>query len=148
MTPKIAKKGHSEPNLGLSKACNPNFIPVVVLKNCGWTFINISWTLQYISKEALLSILLEGLIGGSHITYYLFLFPVGERSAAKNSPVCLLSVVSFKTSRKLVNNRLDDHIEKCGLFLISSTFLGLLDQLQLYLIELLGVLTGLGLCKL
>ena len=37
---------------------------------------------------------------------------VGERSTAKNyRPVSLLSVVS-----KLVNNRIVDHLEKCGLF--------------------------------
>ena len=72
----------------------------------------------------------------------------GERSTAKNyRPVCLLSVVS-KVFEKLINNRIVDHLEKYGLFLISSMVLGLLDQLQifsqLYLIELLGLLTGLG----
>ena len=77
---------------------------------------------------------------------------VGERSAAKNyCPVSLLFVVS-KVFEKLVNNRIVDHLQKCGLFLISSMVLGLLDQLQiflqLYLIELLGLLTGLGLLKL
>ena len=77
---------------------------------------------------------------------------VGERSTAKNyHPVSLLSVVS-KVFEKLVNNRIVDHLEKCGLFLIPSVILGLLDQLQifsqLYLIELLGFLTGLGLPKL
>ena len=41
---------------------------------------------------------------------------VGERSTAKNyRPVCLLSVVS-KVFKKLVNNRIVDHLEKCGLF--------------------------------
>ena len=53
---------------------------------------------------------------------------------------------------KRINNRLIDNQEKCGLFLISIMVLGLLDQLQifwqLYLIELLGVLTGLGLLEL
>ena len=40
----------------------------------------------------------------------------GERSTAKNChPVCLLSVVS-KVFEKLVNNRIIDHLEKCGLF--------------------------------
>ena len=68
---------------------------------------------------------------------------VGERSTAKNyRPVSLLSVVS-KVFEKLVNNRIVDHLQKCGLFLISSMVLGLLDQLQifsqLYLIELLGI---------
>ena len=70
---------------------------------------------------------------------------VGKRSTAKNyCPVSLLSVV-IKVLRKLVNNRIVDHLEKRGLFSV----LGLLDQLQilsqLYLIELLGPLTGLGL---
>ena len=68
---------------------------------------------------------------------------VGERSTAKNyCPLSVLSVVS-KVFEKLVNNRIVDHLEKCGLF--SSMVLGLLDQLQIfsfsqsYLIELLGL---------
>ena len=41
---------------------------------------------------------------------------VGERSTAKNyRPISLLSVVS-KVFEKLVNNRIVDHLEKCGLF--------------------------------
>ena len=41
---------------------------------------------------------------------------LGERSTAKNyHPVSLLSVVS-KVFVKLVNNRVLDHLEKCGLF--------------------------------
>ena len=41
---------------------------------------------------------------------------VGERSTAKNYwPVSLLFVVS-KVFEKLVNNRIVDHPEKCGLF--------------------------------
>ena len=41
---------------------------------------------------------------------------VGERSTAKNyCPVSLLSVVS-KVFEKFVNNRIVDHLEKCGLF--------------------------------
>ena len=41
---------------------------------------------------------------------------VWERSTAKNyRPVSLLSVVS-KVFEKLVNNRIVDHLEKCGLF--------------------------------
>ena len=54
-------------------------------------------------------------------------------STAKNYiPVSLLSVVS-KVFEKLVNNRIVDHLEKCGLFLISSVVLGLLGQLQIFL---------------
>ena len=76
----------------------------------------------------------------------------GERSTAKNyRPVCLLSVVS-KVFEKLINNRIVDHLEKYGLFLISSMVLGLLDQLQIFkqlcLIELLRLSTGLGLLEL
>ena len=41
---------------------------------------------------------------------------VGERSTAKNHrPVSLHSVVS-KVFEKLVNDRIVDHLEKCGLF--------------------------------
>ena len=41
---------------------------------------------------------------------------VDERSTVKNyRPVSLLSVVS-KVFKKLVNNRIVDHLEKCGLF--------------------------------
>ena len=77
---------------------------------------------------------------------------VEERSTAKNNgPVTLLSVVG-KVFEKLVNNRIVNHLEKCGFFLISSMVLGLVNQLQtflqLYLIVLLGLLTGLGLLKL
>ena len=39
-----------------------------------------------------------------------------ERSSAKNyHPVSLLSLVS-KVFEKLVNNRIVDHLKKCGLF--------------------------------
>ena len=56
---------------------------------------------------------------------------VGERSIAKSyRPVIFLSVVG-KVFEKLVNNRIVDHLEKCGLF-ISSMVLGLLDQLQIF----------------
>ena len=48
---------------------------------------------------------------------------VRERSTAKNyCPVSLLSVVS-KVFENLVNNRIVDHLEKCGFF---SDFLSLL----------------------
>ena len=57
---------------------------------------------------------------------------VGERSVAKNyCPVSLLSLVS-KFFETLVNNRLIDHLQKCGLFLISIMALGVLDQLHIF----------------
>ena len=62
---------------------------------------------------------------------------VGERSTTKNyRPVSLLSVVS-NIFEKLVINRIVDHLLR--LLLIFS---------QLYLIELLGILTVLGLLEL
>ena len=59
---------------------------------------------------------------------------VGERSTAKSyHPVSLLSVVS-KVFEKLVNHRIVGHLEKCGLFLIFSMILGLLNQLTAVLL--------------
>ena len=77
---------------------------------------------------------------------------VGERSTAKNyHTVSLLFVVS-KVFEKLANNRKVDHLEKCGFFSDSQHGLGLLNQLQVFLqlclIELLGLLRGLGLPEL
>ena len=51
----------------------------------------------------------------------------GERSTAKNyDPVSLLSVVS-NVFEKFQNNRIFNHLETFGLFLISRIVLGLLD---------------------
>ena len=74
---------------------------------------------------------------------------VGEIYTAKNyRPVSPLSLVS-KIFEKFVNNRIADHLEKCGLFQISVCFFDQLQNfLQLYLIELLGLLTSLGLLEL
>ena len=52
---------------------------------------------------------------------------IGQSSTAKNyRPVIHLSVVN-KVFEKLVNNSIVDHLEKSGLFLVSSMVLGLLD---------------------
>ena len=77
---------------------------------------------------------------------------IGERSTAKNySPVNLPSVV-IEVFEKLVKNRIVDNLEKGGLFSDFQYGLDLLDQLQiflqLYLIELTGLLIGLGLLEL
>ena len=58
-----------------------------------WNFICTSWTLQYLSERVLF-------LDCWRITY---------------CPVSLLSVVS-KVFERLVNNRILDHLEKCGLF--------------------------------
>ena len=145
ITPKMVKKVVT--NLDSSKASGPDCIPVVVLKNC-------EPELSYILAKCFNKCLKESCFPDCwKVSSVVPVFKiVGERSTAKNChPVSLLSVYS-KVFEKLVNNRIVDHLEKCGLFLISSMVLGLLDQLQifcqLYLIELLGLLTGLGLLEL
>ena len=134
-------------NLDLSKASGPDCIPVVVLKNC-------EPELSYILAELFNKCLKESCFPDCwKVSSVVPVFKnVGERSTAKNyRPVSLLSVVS-NVFEKLVNNRIVDHLKKLVFFLISSMILGLLDQVlifsQLYLIELLGLLTGLGLLDL
>ena len=62
------------------------------------------------SEEIFFSRLLEGFLVGPVFKN------VGERSTAKNYRlVSLLSLVS-KVFEELVNHRLIDHLEKCGLF--------------------------------
>ena len=124
-TPKIFKKVIM--NLDLSKASGPDCIPLVVLKNC-------EPELSYILAELFNMCLKESCFPDCwKVSSVVPVFKnVGERSTAKNyRPVSLLSVVS-KVFEKLVNNRIVDHLEKCGLFLISSMVLGLLDQLQIF----------------
>ena len=55
--------------------------------------------------------------------------------------------MASKVFEKRVNNKIVDHLEKSGLFLVSNMVLGFLNQqqifCQLHLIELLELLTGL-----
>ena len=98
-------------NLDLSKASGPDFIPVVVLKNC-------EPELSYILTELFNKCLKESCFPDCwKVSSVVPVFKnVGERSTAKNyRPVSLLSVVS-KVFEKLVNNRFVDHLENCGLF--------------------------------
>ena len=100
VTPKMAKKVIT--NLDWSMASGPDCIAVVVLKNC-------EPGLSYIPAELFSMCLKESLVVPVFKS-------VGERFTAKNHcPVSLLSVVS-KVFEKLVNNRVVDHLEKCGLF--------------------------------
>ena len=93
-------------NLDLSKASGPDCIPVVVLKNC-------ESELSYILAELFNKCLKESCFPDC---WKVSFKNVGERSTAKNyHPVSLLSVVS-KVFEKLANNRIVDHLEKCGLF--------------------------------
>ena len=109
ITPKIIKKVIT--NLDSSKASGPDCIPVVVLKNC-------EPELSYILAKLFNKCLKESCFPDCwKVSLVVPVFKnVGERSTAKNyRPVSLLSVVS-KVFEKLVNNRIVDHLEKCGLF--------------------------------
>ena len=134
-------------NLDSSKASGPDCIPVVVLKNC-------EPELSYILAELFNMCLKESCFPDCWKVSGVFLVfqNVGKSSTAKHhSSVSFLSVVN-KVFEKLVNNRIVDHVEKCAFFLISSIPLGLLNQLQTFpqlcLIELLELLTCLGLLQL
>ena len=97
-------------NLDSSKVSGPDCIPVVVLKNCEPELSYIAKLFNMCLKESCFS-------GCWKVSSVVSVFKnVGERSTAKNyCPVSLLSVVS-KVFEKLVNNRIVDHLEKCGLF--------------------------------
>ena len=96
-------------NLDLSKASVPDCIPVVVLKKCEpepsyilAELFNMCPKKSYFPDYWKIS---------SVVPVYK---NVGERSMAKSYYlVCRLSVVS-EVFKKLVNNRLVDHLEKCG----------------------------------
>ena len=105
-------------NLDSSKSSGPDYILVVVLKNC-------EPELLYILPKLFNMCLKESCFPDCWKVSLVVLVVknVGERSTAKNyCPVSLLSVVS-KVFEKLVNNRIVDHLEKCGLF--SDMVLGL-----------------------
>ena len=98
-------------NINLSKASCPNCIPAVVLKIC-------EPELSYILAELFNKCLKESCFPDCwKVSSVVPVFKnVGDMSTAKNCrPVSLLSVVS-KVFDKLVNNRVVDHLEKCGLF--------------------------------
>ena len=133
--------------LDSSMASGPDYIPVVGIKNY-------EPELSYIQAELFNMFLKESCFPGFwKVSSLLFVFKsVGKRSTAINyHPVSLLSVVS-KVLEKLVNNKIFDHLEKCGFSVIPSMVLGLLSQLQiiwqLYLTELIEILTGLELLEL
>ena len=96
VTPKMV--GKVVMNLVLSKACGPDYIPVVVLKNC-------EPELSYILAELFNKCLKESCFPDCwKVSPVVPLFKnVGERSTAKNyHPVSLLSVVSKLFERSLI----------------------------------------------
>ena len=109
VTPKMVKKVIM--NLDLSKASGPDCISVVVLQNCE---PELSYKLVELFNKCLKESCFPDCWKVSSVV--LVFKNVGEKSTAKNyRPVSLLSVVS-KVFEKLVNNRIVDHLEKCGLF--------------------------------
>ena len=105
-------------NFDSSKASAPNCIPVVVLKNCE---PELSYILAELFNMCLKVSCFPDCCIYQKVSSVVPVFKnVGERSTAKNyHPVGHLSVVSKV-------------LEKCGLFLISSMVLGLLDQRQIF----------------
>ena len=98
-------------NLDSSKASGPDCIPVVVLKSC-------ESELSYILTKLFNMCLEESCFPDCwKVSSVVPVFKnVGERSTAKNyCPVSLLSVVN-KVFEKLVNDRIVDRLENCGLF--------------------------------
>ena len=98
-------------NLDSSKAFGPDCIPVVVLKNYG---PELSYILAEVFNMSLKEYCFPDCWKVSSV------FPVfknvGEMSTAKTyHPVSLLSVVS-KVFEKLVNNRIVNHLARCGIF--------------------------------
>ena len=129
-------------NLDLSKAFGPDCIPVVVLKNCA---PELSYKLAELFNKCLKEFCFLD------CWKVLSVVPVFKNvgkglllSTAKNyRPVSLLSVV-IKVFKKLVNNRIVGHLEKCGLFSdfqygFFRCFRSTADLLTVYLIELLGL---------
>ena len=113
-------------NPDLSKSSGPDCIPEVVLKSCE---LELSYILAEIFNKCLKKSYFPD-CGTVSLVVSVFK-NVGDWSTAKEyHPVSLLSVVS-KIFEKLMNNRIVDLLEKCGLF---SDFLkGLLKQLQIFL---------------
>ena len=109
ITPKMVRKVVM--NLDLSKASGPDCIQVVVLENCE---LELSYILAELFNKCLKKSCFPDCWKVSSVAPVFK--NVGERSTVKNYyPVSLLSVVS-KVFQKLVNNRIVDHLEKCGLF--------------------------------
>ena len=97
-------------DLDLSKTFDPDFIPLVVLKNC-------ESELSYILAELFDKCLKESCFPDCWKVW--LMVPVfkniGESSITKNYYPVLLSVVG-EVFQKLVNDRVVDHLEKSGLF--------------------------------
>ena len=98
-------------NLDLLKAFGPGYIPVVVLNNCE---PELSCILAELFNKCFKESCFPDCLKVSSVVPAFR--NVGKRSTAKKYHLAsLLSVVS-KVFEKLVNNKIVDHLEKCGLF--------------------------------
>ena len=114
-------------NIDSSKASGPDCIPVVVLKNYEPEHLYILAGLFDMClkescfpnfwKASLVVPVFNNVRGTYTAKYYCF--------------VSLLFLVS-KIFEKLANNRIVDHLQICGFYLISSMVLGLLNELQIF----------------
>ena len=134
-------------NLDLSKASSPDCIPVVLLINC-------EPELSYILTELFNKCLKESCFPDCWmVSWVVPVFKnVGERCTAESYYPLLFFLWLVKSFRKLYIIQLSITLRSVAFFLISSMVLRLLDQLliflELYLIESLGLLTGLRLLQL
>ena len=109
VTPKMVRKVVMK--FDLSKVSGPDCIPMVVLKNCE---SELSYMLAKLFNKCLKESCFPDCWKVSSVAPVFE--NVGESSTAKNyCPVSLLSAFS-KVFKKLVNNEIVDHLEKCGLF--------------------------------
>ena len=114
-------------NIDSSKASGPDCIPVVVLKNYEPEHL-------YILAEHFDMCLKESCF--PNFWKVSLVVPVfnnvrGTYTAKCYCLVNLLFLIS-KIFEKLTNNRIVDHLQICGFYLISSMVLGLLNELQIF----------------
>ena len=93
---------------------------VMILKNC-------EPKLSYILAEFFNMCLKE-----SRLLQGLSVFKNVEKGLLLKTTALLVFFLWLVKSLKNLNNRIVDHLDKCGLFLISSMVLGFLDQLQIF----------------
>ena len=139
LTSKLVKKVITK--LNLSKASGPDYIALVVLKNYE---PELSYLLN--SSICVKRNLVFQIVARSH-PWSLYLRMLGWGLQLKTTAllVFFLWLVVFET---FVNNRLVDHSKKCGLFCdFQQGFRSSQSTANLlcYLLEFLGLLTGLGL---
>ena len=95
-------------NLDLSKASGPNCIPVVILKNC-------EPELSYILTEFFNKCLKVSCFPNCWKVSSLYL-RIFSKGLQLKTTALLVFFLWFKVFEKLVNNRIVDHLAKCGLF--------------------------------